>query len=549
MKWDNLADGELKDLKCPNCNTELQVPWTTCCQSVRGNRNSDRSLAEDVDEMLASGEGFSDRGFRARCHRCLNPTTHDNLRAAKFCADVKRLLVERTPMPGTILGLKGFPFRYDFYRDDKWKGVFNKISNLLLLGLGQRILDQPRLGGEGNSESISRIRDLIGEFIAMDRDYMRKVRDSASHQMTRLERIGFRKMMSRYWENSSPFALDLVGAVIRQGSFIEKMHNIDWLHSPALPATMTRLILKYERFVVIMNDPTNMAVPTLDVDLAWHTHQLNPASYMDYVVRKTGQFIDHDDKVAETALNDAFAWTSKVYEKKYGGKYSECTCWYCEAVREQNTSTVSRIFSSKGKDALQNKSEQDPKKCVHISAHNAVRPADDAKYTAEAQIQADKLEAAYQKACARAEKKGAPPPKRDDYYWSTAYGKPPFATSDGQKVVTDHSYRLPNLYPRLLSLPLHALHACLLPCLPRLHGSVARSRRFLCCWHLLGLCFGWWVWSWRLCWWSYWRLWRRPVAGWWLWRRWRRRVRWWRRRRRRRWWRLWWWWRWRVLGC
>ncbi len=58
----------------------------------------------------------------------------------------------------------------------------------------------------------------------------------------------------RYWDNSSPFALDLVGAVIRQGSFIEKMHNIDWLHSPALPSTMKRLLVKYQRFVTIMKD-------------------------------------------------------------------------------------------------------------------------------------------------------------------------------------------------------------------------------------------------------------------------------------------------------
>ena len=42
------------------------------------------------------------------------------------------------------------------------------------------------------------------------------------------ERIAIRKMMGNYWSNSSPFALDLVGAVIRQGSFVEKMHSIDW---------------------------------------------------------------------------------------------------------------------------------------------------------------------------------------------------------------------------------------------------------------------------------------------------------------------------------
>jgi hypothetical protein len=433
------------------------------------------SLAENVDVMLASGQGFSDRGFIETCSACGTTITHNLLRADKFCTDVKQLLSKRTPMPGTLLGLRGVPFRVGIYHDDRWKRVYHTVNNLLLCGLGQRILDQPRLGGKGFNESISSIRDMIAETISDNHNYMRTVRESATHRMNRLESIGFRKMMSRYWENSSPFALDLVGAVVRQGGFIEKMHNIDWLHSPALPATMTRLILKYERFVAIMEDQANMAVPTLDVDLAWHTHQLNPPSYLQYVVKKTRQFIDHDDKVTETVLNDAFAWTSKTYEKKYGGKYSECTCWYCESIREQNTSAASRLFSSKGKDVLHDV-EQDPKKSVHISVHNAVRPTDDAKYTTDAQAQAQKLESAYQKACEKAKKKGTPAPRRDDYYWSTAYGK---TSQSHLKTSAKKPHRLSCLHPGLFPLYLHAIHARLLRRNARLHGSISWRERLM----------------------------------------------------------------------
>ena len=378
--------------------------------------------------MLESGEGFCDRDFTFVCSGCETRLTHNVLRAGRFCADVKQLLSQSTPMPGTIIGLRGFPFRYGMYQDTIWKGVYNKVNNLLLFGLGKKIVDQPSLHGDGLNQSMTRIRDTIGETISDNKKYMRTVRDAASPRLSRLERIGVRKMMSRYWENSSSFAIDLVGAVIRQGDFVEKMHNIDWLHSPALPATMTRLIFKYERFVSIMEDPTHMAVPTLDVDLAWHTHQLNPPSYMKYIVNKTRQYVDHDDKVAETALNDAFAWTSKTYEKKYGDKYSECTCWYCEAIRESNTSLSSKIFS-KGKEKISHDAERDPKRYVHISAHNAVRPTDDPKYTAEAQVQANALEAAYQKACERAKKKRDAAPERNDYYWSSAYGESSLSTT------------------------------------------------------------------------------------------------------------------------
>lgn len=113
----------------------------------------------------------------------------------------------------------------------------------------------------------------------------------------------YHRMMSRYWENTSIFALELGGAVIRQSVFVEKMHGLDWLHSPAASQTMSRLILKYSRFIHIMaKNPLHTVVPTLDVDLGWHTHQLSPKSYYDYTTKACTKFIDHDDKISEDAL-------------------------------------------------------------------------------------------------------------------------------------------------------------------------------------------------------------------------------------------------------
>lgn len=73
-------------------------------------------------------------------------------------------------------------------------------------------------------------------------------------------------------------------------------------------------------------------MPTLDVDLAWHTHQLGPKQYCDYSVGRTkdGALVDHNDRVDEEKLGQSFEWTSRVYQEKYGEIYSECTCWYCE---------------------------------------------------------------------------------------------------------------------------------------------------------------------------------------------------------------------------
>lgn len=430
LSWDNSTDKDSKKLTCPCCHKGIWVAWTTSPNFAPLDKIHDEKVLEvAIDDMLSSGNGFCDKDFSSKCRECKELLNHERLRSGKFVQDIRTLISYDVPLPGTVLGLEGMPYMA-FGKRDITSSPVNRIANdLFKQGLGQTIINDHTQKRSVVPKTVSDIRDAV-EAAMSDRSYMRKVRSSYAHRMQRSERIAVRKIMSHYWENSSPFALDLVGAVIRQGSFIEKMHNIDWLHSPALPSTMARLINKYKVFLQIMaSTPTRMAVPTLDVDLAWHTHQLAPYEYMKFTVELTRQFIDHDDKVAETRLNDGFAWTSKTYQKMTGQPYSECTCWYCEAIRESHTSTASRIFNSstaKAADMLHS-SEQDPKKSNHISAHNAIRPRDegeDPAYSKESKARAAELEKHYLKACERAKKKGKPVPKRDDYYYSDAWGYP-----------------------------------------------------------------------------------------------------------------------------
>jgi hypothetical protein len=92
-------------------------------------------------------------------------------------------------------------------------------------------------------------------------------------------RIAVRKVLSHYWDNSSVFGIDLAGAVFRQGTFVQKMTQLDWLHSPNLMSTVQRLIVKYHRFVRLAAAyPGRTVVPTLDVDLAWVGSP--PSAYM-----------------------------------------------------------------------------------------------------------------------------------------------------------------------------------------------------------------------------------------------------------------------------
>jgi len=227
--------------------------------------------------------------------------------------------------------------------------------------------------------------------------------------------------------------MDLVGAVIRQSSFNRKMHNIDWLHSLAPESTMQRLISRYENYVAIMaRYPGKTVVPTLDIDLAWHTHQTAPQSYQAYCLQKTSIFIDHDDKIDENTLSTAFEWTSKTYQEMFSRVYSECTCWYCEAVREshlpQNKSKpLHRLFKhsnpspqdllSQSLAALYTAAPAPADQANHISAHSTTRAAyEDPETYLAAVVRARQLDRAYEIACQRAQKDRRPAPRRDEVF-------------------------------------------------------------------------------------------------------------------------------------
>ena len=73
-----------------------------------------------------------------------------------------------------------------------------------------------------------------------------------------------------------------------------------------------------------------MVVPTLDIDLVWHTHQLDPLEYYGLTTTKLGKFLGHDDKIDENKLSTSFDWMCDMYYRSFREIYSECICWYCE---------------------------------------------------------------------------------------------------------------------------------------------------------------------------------------------------------------------------
>ncbi|RAK80547.1 uncharacterized protein BO72DRAFT_370858 [Aspergillus fijiensis CBS 313.89] len=415
--WDNLVDTSEKSLNCPGCGKHVFVPWT------------DGGMLLTLEDAFEHWHGFADKDFRHPCPHCSYNINHESLKIAKFCGDINLLLQKDLPMPGTYYNLRGVP---EPASDTKRRKQQFNFPNRLLEVVGTDIINYayPRWN-RGNNLTMKTVNDYLATKMKQ-KDVMYKA-NPGSLQLTLHpeEKVAYRRMMSHYWDNSSPLALDLVGAVVRQGTFIQKMDRIDWLHSPTLTATMDRLIKKYHVFFRIMSqNPRRMAVPTLDVDLAWHTHQLAPARYFAFSIHRTREdgggginslaiLIDHDDKVDETKLSDGFEWTSKAYKKLTDGEiYSECTCWYCEAVRVAADSPIAIPFFSSTARARQAAAKlhdrddisSDPDKNPHISAHNAVRPqttttAGNTRSLDPRELKFLKLRHDYEKARRRAEKR------------------------------------------------------------------------------------------------------------------------------------------------
>ncbi|KAI1414988.1 hypothetical protein F5Y13DRAFT_11037 [Hypoxylon sp. FL1857] len=425
-KWDNVEDPLVKTLKCPSCSTTHEIPWTTC------------ALPEDYDCLDSGllGEGYGDGNFTYVCSKCGKTLTREFLEVAKFVKDVQDLLHHNRPMPGTILhNDTGLPKMLPRTLTAKERHERTFPNRLIKKHLRSQLLDLTK-PDKYPAKSMNNVRVLIENALENDA-IIKEVESVTGRDAIKRYRLGTearahtRKMMSRYWGNPSPFALDLSGAVMRQGIFVEKMVKIDWLHSPAARDTMSRLIKKYERFVrLMMLNPKQIVVPTLDVDLAWHTHQLSPSIYTQSMYSKTRQLIDHDDKIDEGKLSTAFEWTSKAYQETYGEVYSECTCWYCESIRASHVSSVGSIlgvsknekisetFHSSGRASL-----CPPDNSAHISAHNSVhfKDVDDRRESVHQRLHLSHqghLDKSYEKAQKRARKKGRELPPRDEYYYS-----------------------------------------------------------------------------------------------------------------------------------
>lgn len=142
-----------------------------------------------------------------------------------------------------------------------------------------------------------------------------------------------RRYLDLFQDADQELAVQLRDAVVRQTSFVDKMNAHMWIRSPALAGTVRRGIDRYGKFVELLRlHPTTMLVPTLDVDLAWHTHQCTGWLYARGMKERVGRFVNHDDSIVKDRLEDGYGTTRRLFRLRFGGEYRNCGCWDCEAL-------------------------------------------------------------------------------------------------------------------------------------------------------------------------------------------------------------------------
>ncbi|KIM42763.1 hypothetical protein M413DRAFT_123346 [Hebeloma cylindrosporum] len=188
------------------------------------------------------------------------------------------------------------------------------------------------------------------------------------------------RVMSAYNDDKA-YSAELVGAVLRQGSFVQKMYDLGWTHAGYFDKAGDGLALqhamaRYHAFLDLMSSsPASFFVPTLDIDLVWHTHQLFPQKYSSDCEQYLRRFIDHDDKVEGVRLSSAFDITCRAWKERFGVQYTHCGCPIPGDTIGQRLSRIVGIYSppTSPPSHLMPFERPDLLSATHPSDHNAVR--------------------------------------------------------------------------------------------------------------------------------------------------------------------------------
>ncbi|XWS29628.1 hypothetical protein CRYUN_Cryun24cG0045700 [Craigia yunnanensis] len=126
---------------------------------------------------------------------------------------------------------------------------------------------------------------------------------------------------------------DLVSAVKRQSPFFYQVSRAHMNNDIFIEGAVAR----YKGFLHLIKrnrekSIKRFCVPTYDIDLIWHTHQLHPVSYCKDLNKALGKILEHDDTDSDRTkgkkLDVGFSGTTKQWEETFGVRYWKAGAMY-----------------------------------------------------------------------------------------------------------------------------------------------------------------------------------------------------------------------------
>ncbi|CAF1411228.1 unnamed protein product [Didymodactylos carnosus] len=131
-----------------------------------------------------------------------------------------------------------------------------------------------------------------------------------------------RKLVRTSRKKSLNPSIDLVAAAQRQRLFVDNK----------VPLLRKQVFVNDEDFVRAQDDyvkflrlirlkKPEICVPTLEIDLIWHTHMQCPHSYYLDTQRICGFFLNHNDNLPDSQLRSGLESTRKAWKEEYNEEY------------------------------------------------------------------------------------------------------------------------------------------------------------------------------------------------------------------------------------
>ncbi|GAA5804045.1 hypothetical protein HPULCUR_009531 [Helicostylum pulchrum] len=253
-------------IRCVVCNMRMEVTWYGYIEYIRD----------------AYTEWRTDHSIALQCHCCGVMFTIKHVGKANLLADnAARRRASKTA--GLLLNINGL-------EDNRYSE-----HDLLLPLKGVKSLPF--------NEGLGPLEDLL------------KTRSRGRPNFERSKKNLVNALQSTYL--CTPYragSIDMIQAVARQYKFAVKATKVvNW----NAPDGIVKGIRHYANFLAIIHgDNSLVAVPTYEIDLAWHTHMLSHLSYRTFCYKVFRRLINHDDTISEEKLKDHVKRTDVAWKQR-----------------------------------------------------------------------------------------------------------------------------------------------------------------------------------------------------------------------------------------